>query len=107
MNIDATIDAFRRGVLDLDCKKIILRQRKDGGEVYEGPGYIRQTREGALTFKLYVIGRKNVRPLARLTAEWLAEEAARHYQQGTTHHHLRPLPRVLCFNHLCGGDYST
>jgi hypothetical protein len=36
MNIDETIDAFRRGALDLDCKKMVLRQRKDGGEVYEG-----------------------------------------------------------------------
>lgn len=63
MNIDETIDAFRRGALELDCKKMVLRQCKDAGEVYEGPGYIRQTPEGALVFKLYVIARGNVRPL--------------------------------------------
>ncbi len=68
MNIDEIIDAFRRGALDLDCKKMVLRQCKDGGELYEGPGYIRQTEEGGLTFKLYVVGRENVNPMGHFTA---------------------------------------
>jgi hypothetical protein len=68
MNIDETVDAFRRGALDLDCKKMVLRQRREGGEVYTGPGYIRQTPEGGLTFKLYVIERENVRPMGHLAA---------------------------------------
>jgi hypothetical protein len=68
MNIDNMIDAFRRGALDLDCRKIVLRQRKEGGEVYEGPGYIRQMPEGDLTFKLFVIEHKNVTPLANFNA---------------------------------------
>ena len=63
MNTAETIDAFRQGVLDLDCKRIVLRQCKDAGEVYEGPGYVRQTPEGALTFKIYVTSRQNVKPL--------------------------------------------
>jgi hypothetical protein len=69
MNIHETIDAFRRGVLELDCKKIVLRQGKDGGEVYEGPGYIRQTPEGRLMFKHYVIERENVRPTDHFNAQ--------------------------------------
>jgi len=68
VNIDETIDAFRRGTLELDCKKMVLRQRKDHGEVYEGPGYIRQTPEGALTFKIYVTAHENVKPLAYFAA---------------------------------------
>ena len=57
-----------RGALDLDCKKMVLRQRKDSGEVYDGPGYIRQTPEGGLAFKLYVTTRENVRPMANFSA---------------------------------------
>jgi len=68
VNIEETIDAFRRGALDLDCKNMVLHQQKDGGEVYEGPGYIRQTPEGSLTFKLYVVRRENVRPMASFAA---------------------------------------
>ena len=54
MDIDETIDAFRRGALDLDCKKIVLSQHKEGGERFEGQGYIRQELDGTLKFKLYV-----------------------------------------------------
>jgi hypothetical protein len=32
-DIDETIDAFRRGVLDFDCKRMVLLQRKEGGSV--------------------------------------------------------------------------
>jgi len=48
MDINETIEAFRRGAIDLDCKKIVLTQRKEDGERFEGQGYIRQTEEGAL-----------------------------------------------------------
>ncbi len=68
MRIDETIDAFRRAALDLDCKQIVLRQCTENGEVYQGPGYIRQTPKGALEFKVYVTARENVRPGASFSA---------------------------------------
>jgi hypothetical protein len=68
MNTAETIDAFRRAALDMDCKKMVLRQCAENGEVFEGPGYIRQTPEGVLTFKLYVTQRENVRPGANFGA---------------------------------------
>src|ERR1700722_15240154 len=72
MNIDETVDAFRRGALALDCKRIVLSQNKEGGARFEGQGYIRQAADGALEFKLYTAKFENVRPLddfeARLKA---------------------------------------
>jgi hypothetical protein len=68
MNIDETIDAFRRGMLDLDCKRIVLSQNRDGGERFEGPGYVRQAEDGSLEFKLYAIKLENVRPMGHLEA---------------------------------------
>jgi hypothetical protein len=47
-DIDDTIDAFRRGTLDFDCKRIVLAQRKEGGERFEGQGYVRQSTDGTL-----------------------------------------------------------
>jgi hypothetical protein len=41
LDIDDTIDAFRRGTVDFDCKRIVLAQRKKGGERFEGQGYKR------------------------------------------------------------------
>ena len=58
INPHETIEAFRIGTLDLDCTKIALRQRKNDGPRFEGPGYIRQI-DGALMFKLYVDKREN------------------------------------------------
>jgi hypothetical protein len=52
--VDETIEAFRRGALDFDCKRMALIQHKDGGERFEGQGYIRQITDGTLTFKIYV-----------------------------------------------------
>jgi len=60
-----TIDAFRRGQLDLDCKRMVLTQRKTGGVRFEGQGYIRQTPDGAITLKLYVT-QHNAKPFADL-----------------------------------------
>jgi hypothetical protein len=53
-DIDETINAFRRGALELDCKRMVLTQHKEGGERFEGQGYIRQSPDGALIFKIYV-----------------------------------------------------
>jgi hypothetical protein len=54
IDIDETIEAFRRDALDFDCKRMVLVQRKQGGERFEGPGYISQSTEGVLMFKIYV-----------------------------------------------------
>ncbi|MDR3535347.1 MAG: hypothetical protein P4L71_02485 [Acetobacteraceae bacterium] len=66
-DIDETIDAFRRGALDIDCKRMVLAQHKEGGECYEGPGYIRQADGGALIFKIYV-ATHNAKPFGHLEA---------------------------------------
>lgn len=57
IDVHQTIDAFRRGALDLDCTKMVLQQRKENGPRFEGPGYIRQSEDGTLLFKLYVEGK--------------------------------------------------
>jgi hypothetical protein len=64
-DIDETIDAFRRGALDIDCKRMTLTQHKEGGERYEGPGYIRQNPDGSLFFKIYATD-KNAKPFRHL-----------------------------------------
>jgi hypothetical protein len=69
MDIDETIDAFRRAALDLDCKKIVLSQHKEGGERFEGQGYIRQELDGILIFKLYVTTYENAKPLGNVDAQ--------------------------------------
>ncbi|MBI3705144.1 MAG: hypothetical protein HY244_15165 [Rhizobiales bacterium] len=66
-DIEETIEAFRRGVLDLDCKRMVLSQHKKGGEHFEGQGYIRQSPDGALTFKVYVT-QHNSEPFGHLKA---------------------------------------
>lgn len=53
-DFDETIDAFRRGALEIDCKRMVLIRHKEDGERFEGRGYIRQSDDGALTFKIYV-----------------------------------------------------
>jgi hypothetical protein len=66
-DIDETIDAFRRGVLDIDCKRMVLAQHKDGGACFEGQGYIRQADDGVLIFKIYVT-KHNAKPFDHLKA---------------------------------------
>lgn len=61
MDISGTIEAFRRGTLDIDCPVMILRQRKEDGEVLKGAGYIRQTPDGSHHFKIYVSSVTNLR----------------------------------------------
>jgi hypothetical protein len=53
-DIDESIDAFRLGALNIDCKRMVLTQHKEGGECFEGRGYIRQADDGTLIFKIYV-----------------------------------------------------
>ena len=60
-NIDKIVDAFRLGTFEIDCTSMALRQRKEGGPRYEGPGYVRQVEGGALEFKLYVEKKENAR----------------------------------------------
>ena len=68
LNPDETIEAFRQGKLDFDCKRMVLTQRrKKGGERFVGKGYIRQLDDGTLSFKLYVT-RHNAKPLRHLEA---------------------------------------
>lgn len=61
-DIDPIIDSFRRGALDLDCSRIVISQRREGGARFEGPGCIRQDEDGALIFKLYVETKENAGP---------------------------------------------
>lgn len=62
IEIEQIIDSFRRGALDLDCPRIIISQRREGGARFVGPGCIRQDEEGALIFKLYVETKENAGP---------------------------------------------
>ena len=66
MNIDKTIGDFRLGKVDLDCKRMVLRQNKEGGERYEGKGYIRQAEDGVLVYKLYITEVENATPHGHL-----------------------------------------
>jgi hypothetical protein len=67
LDVDETIEAFRRGVLDIDCKRMALTQIKEGGERFEGQGYIRQSDDGSLIFKIYV-EKADAKPLGHLDA---------------------------------------
>jgi hypothetical protein len=63
-DIGKTVDSFRRGAFDLDCTKMVLCQRKEGGGKFEGRGYVRQDEAGALVFKVYVDNKENAPPSA-------------------------------------------
>jgi hypothetical protein len=69
LHIDETIDTFRRGVIDLDCKRMVLSQHKENGPRFEGQGNIRQNQDGALAFKLYVGKYENIDPIRYFDAE--------------------------------------
>ncbi|MBR8034725.1 hypothetical protein [Burkholderia vietnamiensis] len=62
MNVDKTIEDFRTGKLELDCRRMVLSQSTEGGERYEGKGYIRQDADGGLVYKIYVTGHENASP---------------------------------------------
>jgi hypothetical protein len=53
--------------LDIDCKRMELAQHKEGGERFEGQGYIRQVDGGALIFEIYV-AKHNAKPFRDLEA---------------------------------------
>ena len=53
MNLEETIDRFRRGMLDIDCKSITIRRNQLDSQPVRGPGYIRQDKNGRLEFKVY------------------------------------------------------
>ncbi|WP_298261686.1 hypothetical protein [Bradyrhizobium sp.] len=67
LDIDDTIDAFRRGALDFDCKRMVLAQRKKDGERFEGQGYVRQSADGTLVCKIYV-AQHNAKPFGHFAA---------------------------------------
>lgn len=67
MDYEETIDRFRKGSLEIDCRSMMLIQRVENGEIYRGKGYIRQTEDGALEFKLYVVNTDRVKPFESLT----------------------------------------
>ena len=64
-DFDETIDAFRRGVLNFDCKRMVLSQNKEGGARFEGQGYVQQSPRGALIFQIYVT-QHNTEPFSDL-----------------------------------------
>ena len=66
MHSDDSIEAFRKGSLEVDCPTMVLRQRKENGEVYQGSGYIKQATDGRLTYKLYVTSSINSAPFRQL-----------------------------------------
>ncbi|MGS1063509.1 hypothetical protein [Burkholderia glumae] len=67
MNIDEMIEVFRLGNLELDCKRIVLTQNKEGGERYQGKGYIKQDADGVVVYKLYVTEHLNTTPHNQLS----------------------------------------
>jgi hypothetical protein len=66
-DLDETIDCFRRGVLEFDCKRMVLSQRKKDGEHFEGQGYIRQSSDGTIVFRIYVT-KYEAKPFGHLEA---------------------------------------
>ena len=65
LDFDETIVAFHRGVLDFDCKRMVLSQNKEGGARFEGQGYVQQSPGSALIFKIYVT-QHNTEPFSDL-----------------------------------------
>lgn len=69
MNIDKTIDEFRRGKFELDCRKIVLQQNKERGAIFEGQGYLKQLENGTLIFKIFITEFKNAKPFDHLEVD--------------------------------------
>lgn len=67
MKIDEMIEDFRLGKLELDCKRIVLTQNKEGGERYEGKGYIKQDPDGVVIYKIYTTEHENTTPYGQLS----------------------------------------
>lgn len=66
MNIEDSIETFRKRSFEVDCPTMVLRQRKENGEVCQGSGYIKQAADGSLTYKLYVASSINSSPFRQL-----------------------------------------
>jgi hypothetical protein len=102
MDINGTIDAFRKGTLDIDCQIMTLRQRKENGEILEGAGYIRQKPDGSLHFKIYVSCVINPRPhgmfdrLSEIRAGKVIQEEAFYDLTARTAGHTWISERMLC-----------
>ena len=64
MDYEETIDLFQAGKLEIDCRSITLTQLAEPFEVYKGKGYIRQSDDGTLEFRVYVFETENVKPFA-------------------------------------------
>jgi len=62
MDFAEIIDIFKQSAFDTDCKEMVLTQNKNGGASLKGPGYIRQSADGTLIFKIYVSERENINP---------------------------------------------
>jgi len=56
MNPSEIIPAFKQRTLELDCVHMALTQNTDNSPIaYTGKGYIRQTNDDRLSFKIYVV----------------------------------------------------
>jgi hypothetical protein len=97
LQFDKIIDALRRGTLDFDCKRMVLAQLKEGGERFEEQGYIRQSPEGTLIFKIYV-SQHNAKPFGHLVgkAGHLYGEDALYDLEVVGYDARDGLPRAFC-----------
>lgn len=47
------IKEIKEGLWELDCSNILLTSNSSENEIYEGPGYIKRTSNGQISFKMY------------------------------------------------------
>lgn len=47
------VDELRAGTFVLEALDLILTRRGDAGDVYRGPGLVRQTPDGQLEYRVY------------------------------------------------------
>lgn len=64
-NANSIIENFKRGKLNIDCANMVLKSCKDNNEYFIGKGYIRQTEDEELEFKIYV-NNHNAEPFSSL-----------------------------------------
>lgn len=65
-NATSIIEKFKNGELNIDCNNMVLRNCKHNNEYFSGKGYIRQTEDEKIEFKIYV-NDHNVDPYSSLT----------------------------------------
>jgi hypothetical protein len=80
MQLEKVIDDFRQRKLQIDLLEMELIQNKPGGDaiVYKGKGYIRQTEDDVLTFRLYADEARNT-DIAKSINTWHAIKPGRLY----------------------------